>query len=185
MWRSWAGGWRPRPPSESGTSSLSTWERCFFTTIRTIKMFFPLLLSGASCHRFARQSRVETCSCPGSGLAARRKGSLIELAFFRLQQTMSSLQIVNGGESHNPFSAQVTRLQEQLEEALALRTTINKRTKLVEKLCCLHLGETTGDSLTRLMRERARLVARQKVGGRRWHQPGNTLDLSHNSHLHR
>ena len=89
------------------------------------------------------------------------------------------------GRSHNPFSAQVTRLQEQLEEALALRTTINKRTKLVEKLCCLHLGETTGDSLTRLMRERARLVARQKVGGRRWHQPGNTLDLSHNSHLHR
>ena len=66
-------------------------------------MFFPLLLSGASCHRFARQSRVETCSCPGSGLAARRKGFLRELAFFRLQQTMSTLLIVNGGVKSQPI----------------------------------------------------------------------------------
>ena len=84
------------------------------------------------------------------------------------------------------FSLQVSRLEEQLEEALALRTMIQRRTKLVAKVCSAHLGPATGDSLVGLMKDRARLVARQRVGGRRWElQGGRQLDLSHSSHLRR
>jgi len=79
----------------------------------------------------------------------------------------------------------VTRLQEQLEEALALRTTIQKRTKLVAKLCSTHLGTATGEALPGLMRDRASLVARQRVAGRRRELGGRQPDLSHNSHLRR
>lgn len=71
---------------------------------------------------------------------------------------------------------------------MALRATIQRRTKLVAKLCSTHLGAATGDSLASLMKERASLVARQRVAGRqREHQQGGRqkLDLSHSSHLRR
>ena len=81
------------------------------------------------------------------------------------------------------FLAQVKRLADQLEEALALRTTIQRRTKLVGKLCSVHLGSATGDSLVGLMKDRASLVARQRVALRRREQGGRQPDPSHTSHL--
>ena len=65
--------------------------------------------------------------------------------------------------SSYPTPRQVGRLKDQLQEARVLRTTIERRSRVVAGCCALHLGARVGEQVAELMVERAGLVVERRV----------------------